>query len=160
MIAEDVGTPSRSRDMKCPSAASCSPSEIRRAQGTPDAGRTREPCVQEKCTLRTQETTGQPKQPAFPAQWFTAYRALSPGHRAFWPPSSAGRLTDLIPASGDQDHTPSPSAANAIRLWHRTSIASRTQRLATMAKRPSEERGTGAVIRLFRDFCQAEILEK
>jgi len=27
-----------------------------------------------------------------------------------------------------------------------------------MAKRPSEERGTGAVIRLVRNFCQAEIL--
>jgi hypothetical protein len=27
----------------------------------------------EKCTLRTQATSGQPKQPALPAQWFTAY---------------------------------------------------------------------------------------
>ena len=34
-----------------------------------------------KCTLRTQETTGQPRQPALPAQWFTAYSALSPVYR-------------------------------------------------------------------------------
>src|SRR5262249_24283586 len=37
---------------------------IKRAQGTPDAGRTREPCVHRECTLRRQATTGQPGQPA------------------------------------------------------------------------------------------------
>ena len=66
------------------------------------------------CTLRTQATTGQPEQPAFPAQWVTAY-TWSPrcaqlfGHR---------RLTfvtqDLIPASGDRDRTTSPSASAAF----------------------------------------------
>src|SRR5690242_18548429 len=38
----------RSRGTKCPRLASSSPSESKRAQGTPDAGRTREPCVQRK----------------------------------------------------------------------------------------------------------------
>jgi hypothetical protein len=42
------------------------PSKNQRAQGTPDAGRTREPCVQRRCTLRTQATTGQPKQSGIP----------------------------------------------------------------------------------------------
>jgi hypothetical protein len=56
------------------------------------------------------ETTGEPKHPAFPAQWFTAYRALSPVNRALLPPSLAKSSTSLIPASGDQDHTPLPSA--------------------------------------------------
>jgi hypothetical protein len=35
--------------------------EQERAQERPDAGRTREPCVQKKCTLRTQATTGSAK---------------------------------------------------------------------------------------------------
>jgi len=99
-----------------------------RAQGTPGAGRTREPCVQRKCTfLRTQATTGQPKQPAFPAQWFTAYT---------WSPRCTGlvshrrsqdRPASLIPASGDQDNTTS-----LVRSEHhssvdaKASIASRT----------------------------------
>jgi len=67
----------------------------------PDAGRTREPCVQKKCTLRTQATTGQPKQPASPAQWFTAYRALSSVSRASLPPSPADVVTrELDPSIG------------------------------------------------------------
>ena len=55
-----------------------SPRAKQRAQGTPDAGRTREPCVQKKCTFTHASSTGQPDNPAFPAQWFTACFALSP----------------------------------------------------------------------------------
>jgi len=40
--------------------------EDQRAQGMPDAGRTREPCVQKNALLRTQETTGQPRQSGIP----------------------------------------------------------------------------------------------
>ncbi len=84
-----------------------------RAQGTPDAGRTREPCVQKRCTLRTQATTGQPGQPAFPARWVTAYTS-SPRRAGLSSRRPAGRLTRrLTPASGGRDPTISPSAARA-----------------------------------------------
>jgi hypothetical protein len=71
--------------------------------------------AKENAFLRTQATTGQPEQPAFPAQWVTAYT---------WSPRCAGlsghrRLAlvtqGLIPASGDRDRTISPSAAHAPR---------------------------------------------
>src|SRR5690242_20076486 len=101
---EDIREPSRGT--RCPSDAARVALEERRAQGTPDAGCTREPCVQRKCTLRTQASTGQPRQPAFPARWFTAYT---------WSPRSTGLVslrrlarssrTGLIPASGDRDNT-------------------------------------------------------
>ncbi len=70
-----------------------SPSRRERAQGMPDAGRTREPCVQKKCTFAHASKTGQPKQPASPAQWFTAYSALSSVSRASLPPSPADVVT-------------------------------------------------------------------
>jgi hypothetical protein len=48
----------------------------------PDAGRTREPCVQkEVCILRTQETTGQPDNRHSLRDGFTAYT---------WSPRCAG----------------------------------------------------------------------
>jgi len=65
----------------------------------PDAGRTREPCVQKKCTFTHASKTGQPKQPASPAQWFTAYRALSSVSRAFLPPSPADVVTRELDSS-------------------------------------------------------------
>src|SRR6185437_4024309 len=82
----------------------------------------------ESCTLRTQATTGQPNQPAFPARRFTAYT---------WSPRSAGlvslrrlakrlaRLDPSIGGLGQHDF--------AVRLDRRSScdaeasIASRTQ---------------------------------
>ena len=58
--------------------------------------------------------TGKPKHPALPAQWFTAYFALSPESglvslrrpliSAFRPQGRNRISTDLIPASGDHDH--------------------------------------------------------
>jgi hypothetical protein len=53
--------------------------------------------------------------PAFPTQWFTVYCVLSPVLRAFWPPSPARLHADLTPASGCQNHTPSPSADERSR---------------------------------------------
>ena len=40
---------------------------------------------------------------------FNVYRVLSSAHRAFWPPSPCRTRhpQGLVPASGDQDHTPS-----------------------------------------------------
>jgi hypothetical protein len=99
------------------------PSTSKRAQGTPDAGRTREPCVQKKLRFahasndRAAGTTGVPC-----AMVYGLWRAL-PGVRAFlvtvareisacrpaW--ADIANLADLIPASGDQDHTLLPSAS-------------------------------------------------
>jgi hypothetical protein len=52
-----------------------------------------------------------------PRNGFTTYSALSPGNRAFLPPSSARRVSvvaNLAPASGRQDHTASPFASIAL----------------------------------------------
>ena len=90
--------------------------EETRARGTPDAGRTRMPCVQKKVHIAHASNTGQPEQPAFPAQWVTAY-TCSPrcaglfSHRRFMFVTRS-----LIPASGDRDRTISPSALRASSL--------------------------------------------
>jgi len=66
----------------------------------PDAGRTREPCVQRNCTLRTQATTGQPNQPAFPARWFTPYTWSPRCTGLFSHRRLAKRLARLDPSVG------------------------------------------------------------
>jgi hypothetical protein len=68
----------------------------------------------------------------------TAYSVLSPAiglfcHRHWRKVISA----NLIPASRNQDHTASPSAINALVSCVIASIASRAQRVVTIAKRPS-----------------------
>jgi hypothetical protein len=80
------------------------PPDRQRAQGRPGAGWHPRPPVPAHCA---QERTGERPQvgrdiPAFPAQWFTAYSALSSVSRALLPPSSARSvlLTNLTPASG------------------------------------------------------------
>ncbi len=45
--------------------------------------------------LRTQATTGQPGQPAFPAQWCYGLYVFSSVRRAFWPPSPRARHARL-----------------------------------------------------------------
>jgi hypothetical protein len=76
--------------------------------------------------------------PAFPAQWFTAYSALSPVSRALLPPSSLRSLllTNLTPASGARTtrlrrpfQPRSSVAAYASTASHRTFV--------TTAIRPS-----------------------
>ncbi len=54
--------------------------------------------------------------PAFPAQWFTAYSALSPvtGLSCHRRPREVLLPANLTPASGRQDHTASPSARPAF----------------------------------------------
>src|SRR5450756_2502564 len=54
--------------------------------------------------------------PAFPAQWFTAYTALSPVTGLSCHCRQRKLVSaDLMPASGHQDHTASPSASGAVR---------------------------------------------
>src|ERR1700674_5505947 len=63
--------------------------------------------------LKQQESGGNP---AFPAQWFTAYFALSPvtGLSCHRHPREVLLPANLTPASGCQDHTASPSATTAF----------------------------------------------
>jgi hypothetical protein len=64
------------------------------------------------------ETTGSTgNTPAFPAQWFTAYSALSPVTGLFCHRRLSRELLrakNLAPASGRQDHTTSPSASATL----------------------------------------------
>ena len=66
------------------------------------------PRVQQKAHALA--TTGTPP-PAFPARWFTAYIALSPGTGLFCPRRSADKSANLNASVGHQDHTTSPSAS-------------------------------------------------
>ena len=82
----------------------------RRAWGMPDAQciRSRAWCV-ESTRVSHHGRTG--KHPAFPhANGFNSLLRALPGDRALLPPSSADNSANLMPASGHQDHTPSPSA--------------------------------------------------
>src|SRR5262249_48791547 len=72
-----------------------------------------QPCVQWK-KARKQVTTGTPKQSGTPCAMVYGLYVLSPGDRAFLPPSPHGsspaRLDPSVgTALGDQDHTISPS---------------------------------------------------
>jgi hypothetical protein len=69
----------------------------------------------QKCTKkRTRAYRFSGGNPAFPAQWFTAY-TCSPRRPGFFATVAGGiASTDLTPASGRQDHTTSPSASSAL----------------------------------------------
>src|SRR6185437_13361798 len=89
-----------------PGSASSCPSGNERAQGMPDAGRTR-------------KQTGQPEQPALPARVVLTAASRSPwsaGLVSLHPPGLMTR--GLIPASGDRDHTTWPSAPAPPVLRH------------------------------------------
>jgi len=101
------------------------------------------------CSKKAHElvTTGMLNTPAFPARWFYGLCRALPGVPGFLAtvacPACRVRRADiaksagLIPASGDQDHTISPSALAPLvlrclrvhRISHPTSV--------TIAKRPS-----------------------
>ena len=101
--------------------------------------------------------------PAFPAQWFTAYFALSSVNQRLPPSFSRIILREnLAPAWARQDHTTSPSA------WRRSSVgafASTAARLTfvTIAIRPSASRRDARTIRLIwvsgkqKYFCAREL---
>src|SRR6202521_3511789 len=63
---------------------------------------------------RTRVSQVTPESPGTPrAMVYGLYRAL-PGDRAFLPPSPARLSANLMPASGHQDHTTSPSACKTL----------------------------------------------
>jgi hypothetical protein len=72
--------------------------------------------------------------PAFPAQWFTAYSALSPvtGLSCHRHPREVLLPANLTPASGCQDHTASPSA--------RVTLVSRNFRVHRIPPRVRDDR--------------------
>jgi hypothetical protein len=92
------------------------PSKQKRAQGKPDARCTRGLVCKMHKRKRTRAYRFSGGNPAFPAQWFTAYSALSPvtGLCCHRHPREVLLPTNLTPASGRQDHTASPSATAAF----------------------------------------------
>src|SRR5206468_12395627 len=62
---------------------------------------------------------------------------LSPVTGLFLPLSFVDRLTNLMPASGHQDHTTSPSAASFVRLIDTAASTASHPAFVTIAKRPS-----------------------
>jgi hypothetical protein len=101
------------------------------------------------CISRTQATTGQPGQPAFPARWVTAYTS-SPRRAGL---SSRRRLArssprSLIPASGDRDPTISPSAPARLVCRAQPRPPHPASRFVTNGQTPLLPRQDGATIRL------------
>src|SRR3979490_1057316 len=94
---------------------------------------------------RTRVTTSTPESPGIPARnGFTAYFVLSPVtglfcHRHPRKLPSA----NLTPASGRQDHTPSPSASRRSRLWRRLRPPHPVPTFVTMANAPLSGRDGG-----------------
>ncbi len=97
--------------------------------------------------LRTQETTGQPEQPAFPAQWFDGLYAFSPVSGLFSHRRLVFVTRGLIPASGDQDRAISPYARSCFASAAHASIASR-RHVRDDRETPLRWSGTGRTIRL------------
>jgi len=70
--------------------------------------------VQQKAPGRT---TGEPNNRPSLRDGFSGCSALSPVHRAFWPPyrdNALTRVARVIPASGYQDHAAWPSATAPV----------------------------------------------
>ena len=74
-------------------------------------------------------TTGTPKRSGIPCAMVVRLIRDLPGVPGLLATAARNRLASWIPASGDQDHTISPSASNAHRLLRaNASIASRAPR--------------------------------
>jgi hypothetical protein len=88
------------------------------SEGAGNAGRPMRPIAAcaEVVFVSTRVVRSHRKSPGIPrAMVYGLFRAL-PGDRAFLPPSLAKMTsTNLIPASGHQDHATSPSASSAVR---------------------------------------------
>jgi hypothetical protein len=105
----------------------------KRAQGKPGVRCTRGlVCNMHKKRTRAYRFSG--GNPAFPAQWVTAYSALSPvtGLSCHRHPREVLLPVNLTPASGRQDHTASPSA--------RVTLVSRNSRVHRIPPRVRDDR--------------------
>ena len=122
----------------CPDLASSVPLvKTQRAQGMPDAGRTREPCVQRKCTYARKQQQGSRNNRHSLRDGLRLIRDLLgvPGLLASVACRSPARL---IPASGDRDHTISPSALAPLALRHQHVHRIPDPTSVAMRGRPSE----------------------
>jgi hypothetical protein len=112
-----------------------------------------QPCVQWK-KARQQVTTGTPKHPAFPARWFSGLDVLLVYRRCtglLVTVASPNRLRrNLIPASGDQDHTILPSALISLAWRYRRVHRILFQRLWRLAERHSVRIGMRGYTHTFR----------
>src|SRR4051794_16581970 len=92
------------------------PRRKKRARETPGGQCTRSLACENKKARRVSHHrfTGTPRR--FPRNGFNGFLRALPSDRALLPLSSVDRLTNLMPASGHQDHTTSPSAASIVRL--------------------------------------------
>jgi hypothetical protein len=96
----------------------------------PDARRTRSlVCAWGSKYAHEYSQRGRRDYPTFPTQWFYGLWRALPGDRAFLPPSPANMMfANLMPASGHQDHTSSPSASAPFVIGASASTASRRPR--------------------------------
>ena len=95
----------------------------------PDAGRTREALRAEKmhfCARKQRQGSRNNRHSL--RNGLTAYSALSPECRLVSLRRPGLVTPDLMPASGHQDHTPSPSEIAALACRADPAIASRAQR--------------------------------
>ena len=97
----------------------------KRAQGMPGARRARSlVCKNKKHTSKSPRSHRNARHS--PRNGFNGFLRALPGDRAFLPPSYSGvASTNLMPASGHQDHTTSPSAAVSTKATRRAWYQSR-----------------------------------
>jgi hypothetical protein len=128
---------SRSRRMFC--ARFSFVSRPLQSEGAGNAGRPMRPIA--ACAMivveRTRVSQVTPESPGIPhAMVLTASCVLSPVSRAFLPPSPPLLSANLTPASGCQDHTPSPSADKRRRLRHHPRPPHPAPRFVTLRNAP------------------------
>jgi hypothetical protein len=107
--------------------------------------RSREQIAQQKTPTSIQVQRRQSGIPC--AMVLTVYSVLSPVSRALLPPSPALLSANLMPASGHQDHTPSPYASAPFVIGASASTAARPASV-TIANRPSEWGGMANHVRV------------
>ena len=97
-----------------------------------------QPRVQNKTKHTSVVTTGTPVHPAFPHAMVLTVTSCSPRRSGLFVTVASGVTSaDLTPASRRQDHTTSPSAVSAIRLWCHRVHRIPCPTFVTIAKRPS-----------------------
>jgi len=114
-----------------------------RSEGAGNAGRPMRP--QAACArivvVSTRVSQVTPESPGIPRAMVLRLIPRSPRRPAFLPPSLADVSANLMPASGHQDHTTSPSAKPAPSSSAPLASTASRPTSVTIAKRPS--RGTG-----------------
>jgi hypothetical protein len=109
------------------------------SEGAGNAGRPMRPIAARAMVVveRTRVSQVTPESPGIPhAMVLTASCVLSPVSRAFLPPSPPLLSANLTPASGCQDHTPSPSADKRRRLRHHPRPPHPAPRFVTLRNAP------------------------